>query len=63
MQMRGSAASLMPLTCSFLPSFLFILIGAPAVEATRHEIGFTAPLPAITAAVVGVVINLAVFLA
>jgi chromate transporter len=48
---------------TFLPSFLFILIGGPAVEATRHEIKFTAPLSAITAAVVGVVLNLAVFFA
>lgn len=48
---------------TFLPSFLFILIGAPAVEATRHDIKFTAPLTGITAAVVGVVLNLAVFFA
>ncbi len=48
---------------TFLPSFLFILIGGPAVEATRHEIKFTAPLTAITAAVVGVVLNLALFFA
>lgn len=48
---------------TFLPSFLFILIGGPAVEATRHEVKFTAPLTGITAAVVGVVINLAVFFA
>ncbi len=48
---------------TFLPSFLFILIGGPFVEATRHEIHFTAPLTSITAAVVGVVINLAVFFA
>ncbi len=48
---------------TFLPSFLFILVGAPAVEATRHDIKFTAPLTAITAAVVGVIINLAVFFA
>ncbi len=48
---------------TFLPSFLFILVGAPAVERTRHEIGFTAPLTGITAAVVGVILNLAVFFA
>ncbi|MEW8083430.1 MAG: chromate transporter, partial [Candidatus Thiodiazotropha endolucinida] len=45
------------------PSFLFILLGGPAVEATRHDIKFTAPLTGITAAVVGVIINLAVFFA
>lgn len=48
---------------TFLPSFIFILAGAPIVEATRHEIKFTAPLSAITAAVVGVILNLAVFFA
>ncbi len=48
---------------TFLPSFLFILIGAPLVEATRHDIKFTAPLTGITAAVVGVILNLAIFFA
>ena len=48
---------------TFLPSFLFILIGGPAVEATRHEVRLTAPLTGITAAVVGVILNLAVFFA
>lgn len=48
---------------TFLPSFLFILLGAPTVEATRHDVKFTAPLTGITAAVVGVVLNLAVFFA
>lgn len=48
---------------TFLPSFLFILAGGPMVEATRGEMKFTAPLTAITAAVVGVIVNLAVFFA
>jgi chromate transporter len=48
---------------TFLPSFLFILAGGPLVEATRGELKFTAPLTAITAAVVGVILNLAVFFA
>ena len=48
---------------TFLPSFLFILLGAPAVEATREDVKFVAPLTAITAAVVGVIINLALFFA
>lgn len=48
---------------TFLPSFLFILVGGPAVEATRHDLKFTAPLTAITAAVVGVILNLALFFA
>jgi len=48
---------------TFLPSFFFILAGGPLVESSRGEIKFTAPLTAITAAVVGVIINLAVFFA
>ncbi|KAF1020724.1 MAG: putative chromate transport protein [Paracidovorax wautersii] len=46
---------------TFLPSFLFILAGGPLVEATKEDLKFTAPLTAITAAVVGVIVNLAVF--
>ena len=48
---------------TFLPSFVFILAGAPVVEATHGKLGFTAPLSAITAAVVGVILNLALFFA
>jgi len=48
---------------TFLPSFLFIIAGGPLVEATRGELRFTAPLTAVTAAVVGVIVNLAVFFA
>ncbi|MEO8384549.1 MAG: chromate efflux transporter, partial [Betaproteobacteria bacterium] len=48
---------------TFLPSFLFILIGGPLVEATHGQQKFTAPLTAITAAVVGVIISLALFFA
>jgi chromate transporter len=48
---------------TFLPSFVFILAGGPAVEATHGKLGFTAPLSAITAAVVGVIVNLALFFA
>ncbi len=48
---------------TFLPSFWFIIAGGPFVEATRNELKFTAPLTGITAAVVGVIINLAVFFA
>jgi chromate transporter len=46
---------------TFLPSFVFILAGGPIVERTHGQLGFTAPLTAITAAVVGVVFNLALF--
>jgi chromate transporter len=48
---------------TFLPSFAFIFMGAPFIESTHGQVRFTAPLTAITAAVVGVVVNLAVFFA
>jgi chromate transporter len=48
---------------TFLPSFVFIFAGGPLVEATHGRLGFTAPLSAITAAVVGVIVNLALFFA
>jgi chromate transporter len=48
---------------TFLPSFVFIFLGGPLVEATHGKLGFTAPLSAITAAVVGVILNLALFFA
>jgi len=59
----GLAGAAVATFFTFLPSFLFILAGAPLVEATRGELKFTAPLTAITAAVVGVILNLAVFFA
>ena len=46
---------------TFLPSFLFILAGGPLVESTHGKLHFTAPLAAISAAVVGVVASLALF--
>jgi chromate transporter len=44
---------------TFLPSFIFILAGGPLIETTHGKLGFTAPLKAITAAVVGVIATLA----
>ncbi|MBW8900823.1 MAG: chromate transporter, partial [Massilia sp.] len=46
---------------TFLPSFIFILAGGPLVERTRDNVRMTAPLTAISAAVVGVIVSLAVF--
>jgi len=61
--LAGVAAASVATLFTFLPSFLFILLGGPMVEATRGDIKFTAPLTGITAAVVGVILNLAVFFA
>jgi chromate transporter len=59
----GAAAATVATFFTFLPSFVFILAGGPLVEATHGKLGFTAPLTAITAAVVGVILNLALFFA
>jgi chromate transporter len=59
----GALAAALVTWFTFLPSFLFILAGGPLVESTHGELKFTAPLTAITAAVVGVILNLALFFA
>ena len=61
--LAGAAGASIATLFTFLPSFLFILLGGPTVEATRHDVKYTAPLTGITAAVVGVILNLAVFFA
>ena len=57
------AATLVTVWFTFVPSFGFILAGAPLVEASRDDLRLGAPLTAITAAVVGVIASLAVFFA
>jgi chromate transporter len=57
----GALAACLVTWFTFLPSFIFILAGGPLVEGTHRNLKFTAPLTAITAAVVGVVLNLALF--
>ena len=59
----GTAGAIVATFFTFLPSFIFILAGGPLVEATRDNIRLTAPLTAISAAVVGVITSLAVFFA
>lgn len=61
--LAGMAGAAVATLFTFLPSFLFIFLGGPSVEATRHDMKFTAPLTGITAAVVGVIVNLACFFA
>lgn len=59
----GAMAAVLVTWFTFLPSFIFILAGGPFVETTHGNLKFTGPLTAITAAVVGVILNLAVFFA
>ncbi len=61
--LAGAIAATVVTFFTFLPSFFFILLGAPFIESTHGNLRFTAPLTGITAAVVGVIINLAVFFA
>ena len=59
--LAGAVAAMLVTWFTFLPSFLFILGGGPLVESTHGQLGFTAPLTGVTAAVVGVIVNLALF--
>ncbi len=59
----GFVGALVATFFTFLPSFLFIFLGGPGIEATRGNLKFSAPLSAVTASVVGVIVNLAVFFA
>ena len=61
--LSGAVAAAVVTFFTFLPSFFFILLGAPFIESTHGNLKITAPLTAITAAVVGVIVNLAVFFA
>jgi len=61
--LSGVVAATVVTFFTFLPSFCFILLGGPLVESTHGDLRFTAPLTAITAAVVGVIANLAFFFA
>jgi chromate transporter len=56
-------ASLLTTWVTFVPCFLFIFVGAPYVERLRGNASLSAALTGITAAVVGVIANLAVYFA
>lgn len=60
--LAGAVAATLVTWFTFLPSFVFILAGGPLVESTHQVLRLTAPLTAITAAVVGVIVNLALLL-
>jgi chromate transporter len=55
--------SLLVVWVTFVPSFLFIFLGAPYVERLRGNTGLSAALTGVTAAVVGVIANLAFYFA
>jgi chromate transporter len=59
----GPLAATLVTWVTFVPCFLFIYLGAPHVEALRHNRGLASALTGITAAVVGIIANLAVYFA
>ena len=61
--LAGALAACVVTFFTFLPSFIFILMGAPFIESTKNNLKLNAPLTAITAAVVGVIASLALFFA
>lgn len=61
--MNATLGSIVTTWCTFVPSMLWVLVGAPYIEAMRGQKLLTCALSSITAAVVGVVLNLAVWFA
>ncbi len=61
LMLAGVAGAVVATWFTFLPSFVFILVGGPLVESTRDNLQLTAPLTGISAAVVGVIVSLALF--
>ncbi len=59
--LAGTLGALLTTWVTFVPCFLWIFLGAPYVEALRGNRAISAALGAITSAVVGVVLNLAVW--
>lgn len=61
--LAGSLGALLTLWVTFTPCFFWIFLGAPYIEALRGNKALSAALGAITAAVVGVIMNLALWFA
>jgi chromate transporter len=61
--MAGTLGALVTTWATFLPCFLFVFLGGPHVENLRSRPALSIMLTSITAAVVGVIVNLAVWFA
>jgi chromate transporter len=59
--LAGTLGGLLAMWCTFVPSFLWIFMGAPYVEALLGNHRLNAALSAVTAAVVGIILNLAIW--
>jgi chromate transporter len=61
--LAGTLGGLLATWVTFTPCFLWIFLGAPYIERVRSNLALTGALSAITAAVVGVILNLAIWFA
>ena len=61
--LAGTLGGLLATWVTFVPCFLWIFLGAPFIEALRGNKALSGALSAITAAVVGVILNLAIWFA
>src|SRR5213076_2300945 len=61
--LAGTLGGLLATWVTFTPCFLWIFLGAPFIEALRGNKGLAGALTAITAAVVGVILNLSIWFA
>lgn len=61
--LAGAMGGLLATWVTFVPCYLWIFLGAPYIEKLRHSMAVAASLGAITAAVVGVILNLALWFA
>jgi chromate transporter len=61
--LAGALGGLLATWVSFTPCFLWIFLGAPYIEQLRGNVALTGALSSITAAVVGVILNLAIWFA
>ncbi|NBW61588.1 MAG: chromate transporter [Methylophilaceae bacterium] len=59
--LSGVIASLVATFFTFLPSYVMVLLGAPLIQASGQQLHLKAPLSAISAAVVGVIMHLAIY--
>jgi chromate transporter len=59
--LSGTVGACVTVWVTFVPCFLWIFLGAPYIEALRHQRALRAALSAITAAVVGVIVNLSLW--
>lgn len=61
--LAATLAAILTTWVTFVPCFLWIFLGAPFIERMRSNVALSAAMSAITAAVVGVILNLAIWFA